>query len=73
LRHCASSWKAADSIPDEITMALGSTQPLTEMSTRNLSVYVISVMGRKGGRTGDKGRSVREPRDLSLSTAAGSS
>jgi hypothetical protein len=40
---------AADSIPDEVTgffnspnptsrtMALGSTQPLTEMSTRNLS------------------------------------
>jgi hypothetical protein len=42
------SWKIAGSIPDKVigffngptpssrTMALGSTQPLTEMSTRNL-------------------------------------
>jgi hypothetical protein len=48
LRHYATSWNGADSIPDEImrffnlrnpssrTMALGSTQPLTEISTRNL-------------------------------------
>jgi hypothetical protein len=47
-RHYATSWKVAGSIPDEIigffnwpnpsscTMALGSTQPLTEFSTRNL-------------------------------------
>jgi hypothetical protein len=28
--------KIAGSIPEEVTMALGSTQPLTEMSTRNL-------------------------------------
>jgi hypothetical protein len=47
LRHYATSRKVASSIPDEIigifnlpnpssrTMALGSTQPLTEMSTRN--------------------------------------
>jgi hypothetical protein len=49
LRHCATSRKVAVSIRDEFigffnlsypssrTMALGSTQPLTEMSTRNLS------------------------------------
>jgi hypothetical protein len=48
LRHYATSRKVAGSIPDEVigflnlpnpssrTMALGSTQPLTEMSTRNL-------------------------------------
>jgi hypothetical protein len=48
--HCATSRKVAGSIPDEVigffnwsnpsshTMALGSTQPLTEMSTRNLPV-----------------------------------
>jgi hypothetical protein len=47
LRHYATSWKVAGSIPDEVigffswpdpfswTMALGSTKPLTEMSTRN--------------------------------------
>ena len=48
LRHCATSRKVAGSIPDVIeifhchnpsgrTMALGLTQPLTEMSTRNIS------------------------------------
>jgi hypothetical protein len=49
LRHCATSWKVVDSIPDDIigffhwhnpsgrTLALGLTQPLTEMSTRNIS------------------------------------
>jgi hypothetical protein len=49
LRHFATSRKVAGSIPDEVircffsflnpssrTMALGSTQPLTEMSIRNL-------------------------------------
>jgi hypothetical protein len=48
LRYCATSRNIAGSIPDEVigffdrphissrTMALGSTQPLTEMSTRNL-------------------------------------
>jgi hypothetical protein len=48
LRHYATSRKVADSIPDEVIlffnsrnasgriMGLGSTQPLTEMSTRNL-------------------------------------
>jgi hypothetical protein len=48
LRHYATSRKVAGSILDEVigffnspnpssrTMALGSTQPLTEMSTRNL-------------------------------------
>jgi hypothetical protein len=55
LRHYATSWKVAGSIPDEVigffnlpnpssrTMALGSTQPLTEISTRN-------PPGAKGGR-----------------------
>jgi hypothetical protein len=49
LRHCATSWKVAGSFPDGVigffdwhnpsgrTMALGSTQPLREMSTRNVS------------------------------------
>jgi hypothetical protein len=49
LRHYATSRKVAGSSPDEVdffnwsnpssrTMALGSTQPLTDMSTRNLPV-----------------------------------
>jgi hypothetical protein len=49
LRHCATSREVAGSIPDGVTgifhwhnpfgrtMALGFTQPLTEMSTRNVS------------------------------------
>jgi hypothetical protein len=49
LRQCATSRKVAGSIPDGVigifhwynpfgrTMALGSTQPVTEMSTRNIS------------------------------------
>jgi hypothetical protein len=49
LRHSATNWKVAGSIPDGFigifhwhnpssrTMALGSTQPLTAMSTRNIS------------------------------------
>ena len=49
LRHCSSSRKVADLIPDCVignfhwhnpsgrTMALGLSQPLTEMSTRNIS------------------------------------
>ena len=49
LRHCATSRKVAGSIPDGVngifhshnpsgrTMALGLTQPLTEMSARNIS------------------------------------
>jgi hypothetical protein len=48
LRHCATNWKVAGLIPDGVTgifncrnpsgrtMALGSTRPLTEMSTRNI-------------------------------------
>ena len=48
LRHCATSRNVAGSIPDGVigifhwhnpsgrTMAVGSTQPLTEMSTRNI-------------------------------------
>ena len=49
LKHCATSRKVAGSTPDRVigifylhnpdgcTMALESTQPLTEMSTRNIS------------------------------------
>jgi len=49
LRCCATNRKVAESIPDGVigifhwhypsnrTMALGSTQPLTEMSTRSIS------------------------------------
>jgi hypothetical protein len=49
MRHCPTNRKVAGSIPDGVigifhwhnpfgrTMALGSTQPLTEMSTRNIS------------------------------------
>jgi hypothetical protein len=49
LRHCATNRKVAGSIPDDVTgifhwfnpsshtMALGLTQPLTEMSTRDIS------------------------------------
>jgi hypothetical protein len=49
LRYCATNQKVAGSIPDGVmeifittypsdrTLALGSTQPLTEMSTRNIS------------------------------------
>ena len=56
LRHCATSQKVAGSIPGGVigifrwhnpsgrTVALGLTQPLTEMSTRNIS------WGAKGGR-----------------------
>jgi hypothetical protein len=55
LRHCATSRKVAGSIPDVVigifhwhnpsgsTMALGLTQPLTEMNTRNISWGVKAV------------------------------
>jgi hypothetical protein len=58
LRHCATSRKVAGSIPDGVTgifywhnpsgrtMALGMTQPLREVSTRNISWGE----GGKGGR-----------------------
>ena len=59
LRHCATSRKVADSMPDGVigifhwhnpsgcTMALGLTQPLAEMTTRNISsgVKAASVEG----------------------------
>jgi hypothetical protein len=68
LRHYATSLKVASSIPDEVTglfnlpnpssrtMALRSTQPLTEMSTRKLP-------GGKGGpaRKADNLTAVCEP------------
>jgi len=49
LRHCATSWRAVGSIPDHVTeifhwhtpsactVVLGSSQPLTEKSMRNIS------------------------------------
>jgi hypothetical protein len=52
LRHCSTSWKVTGSIQDGVTgifhwhnpfgrtMALGSTQPLTQMSTRSISCGV---------------------------------
>jgi hypothetical protein len=50
LRHCAKSWKVAGSILDGLnpsgrTMALVSTQPITEMSTRNISWGRIKAAG----------------------------
>jgi len=59
LRHSVSSRKVAGSIPDGVieffhwhnfsgrTMALGSTQPLTEMSTNNIS-WGVKVVGAYG-------------------------
>jgi hypothetical protein len=56
LRNCATNRKVAGSIPDGAigifhfhnpsgrTMALGSTQPLKEMSTRNIS-WVLNAAG----------------------------
>ena len=55
LRHCGTSWNVAGSILDGVTgifhwhnpsgrtMALGLTQPLTEMSTRNISWGVMAA------------------------------
>ena len=54
-RHCATSWKAAGSNhdgvtlsfqwhnPSSCTMALGLTQSLTEVSTRNISLGVMAA------------------------------
>jgi hypothetical protein len=59
LRHCATSRKVAGSIPYGVfaifhlrnpsgrTVALGSTQPLTEMSTRNIS-WGVKTAGAYG-------------------------
>ena len=61
LRHCATSRKVTGSIPDGVigifhwrnpssrTMALGLTQPLTEMSTRNIS-WGVKAAGAYGWR-----------------------
>jgi hypothetical protein len=61
LRHCATSWKVTGSIPDGVigifhwhhpsgrTVALGSTQPLTEMSTRD--TRNISLTGPEDSRS----------------------
>jgi hypothetical protein len=59
LRHCATSRKVASSIPGCVigilnrhnhssrTMALGSTQPLTEMSTRNISLGIKAAVAER--------------------------
>ena len=59
LRHCATSRKVAGSIPDGVigifhwhnpssrTMTLGSTQPVTEMNTRNIS-WRVKAAGAYG-------------------------
>ena len=59
LRHCATSWKVAGSIPHGAnrifhshnpsgrTMALGLTQPLTEVSTGNIS-WGVKAAGADG-------------------------
>jgi hypothetical protein len=59
LRHCTTNWKVAGSIPDGViaifhwhnpfdrTMALGSTQPVTEISTRNIS-WGVNAVGAQG-------------------------
>ena len=59
LRHCDTSRKVAGSIPDGVigifhwhnpsgrTMALGLTQPLTEMSTRGIS-WGVKAVGAQG-------------------------
>ena len=56
LRHCATSRKVAGSIPDGVigifhwhnssgrTVALGLIQPLTEMSTRNISCVGLTAL-----------------------------
>jgi len=56
LRHCATDWEVVGSIPDGVrgifhlhnpsghTTALGLTQPLTQMSTRNIS-WGLKVAG----------------------------
>ena len=65
LRHCATSWKIVGSIPRGVigifhvnnpadrTMALGSTQPLTEVSTRTISCTGIAVPLPSNGRVND--------------------
>ena len=62
LRHCATCRKIAGSVPDGVigsfhwhnpsgcTMALGSTQRLTEMSTRNIS-WRVTAAGAYGWQT----------------------
>jgi hypothetical protein len=62
LRHCATSWKVAGSITDGVirifhwhnpsgrTMALGLTQPPTEMSTRN-TTWGVKAAGAQGWQT----------------------
>jgi hypothetical protein len=59
LRHYTTSWKVAGSIPDGVignfhwynssdsTMALGSTQPLTEMSIRNIYKDYTKMHGQQ--------------------------
>jgi hypothetical protein len=63
MRHCATNRKVAGSIPDGVsrifhwynpsgrTMVLESTQPLTEMSTRNISWGVKAAVRRADNLT----------------------
>jgi hypothetical protein len=63
LRDSATSWKAAVLVPDKVvgffgwlnppsrTVALGSTRPLTEMSTRNLAGCTDGQQARKADLT----------------------
>jgi hypothetical protein len=63
LRYCATNQKVAGSIPDGVveffidinpsdrTMALGSTQPLTEMSTRSISWGLMRPVRKADNRT----------------------
>ena len=45
MRHCDTSRKVAGSIPHGVTLALESTQPPTEMSTRNICWGVVKAAG----------------------------
>jgi hypothetical protein len=63
LKHCAARWKIAVSISDGVngifylhnyfghTMAIGSTQTLTDMSTRNISWRVKAAGARADNLT----------------------
>jgi hypothetical protein len=62
LRYCATNRKVASSIPDGVigifadnpsdrTMALGSTQPLTGMSTRSISWRLMRPVHKAGNLT----------------------
>ena len=78
MRHCGTSRKVAVSIPDGIieifhllnpsdrSKALGSTQPLTEMSARVISWGVKAADARDDNRTTFMCRLSRNPGSLKL-------